>query len=185
LLPPRSAGGLFTTAAHATDIPTRGGTYRARHTVGSDTVPLTMTLSNALQQAPRRDRGSSPPSPPAAALPPRRRGTPAPHHTGQDGADDGPARHRRAPAQPEPTCPRTMGLIKSHRAGYLPPELNQVVAALTAGQRNPRVPDGHYVGNANALVPPAPVHPGRCPGAPMGPVSYAAKAATDLSRAPG
>ena len=43
--------GLFTTAAHATDIQTRAGTYRARHTVGSDTVPLTMTLSNALQQA--------------------------------------------------------------------------------------------------------------------------------------
>ena len=43
--------GLFTTAAHATDIGTRAGTYRARHTAGSDTVPLTMTLSNALQQA--------------------------------------------------------------------------------------------------------------------------------------
>ena len=43
--------GLFTTAAHATDIQTRAGTYLAWHTVGSDTVPLTMTLSNALQQA--------------------------------------------------------------------------------------------------------------------------------------
>jgi len=38
--------GLFTTAAHATDIPTRGGTYRARHAVGSDKpLPLTMTRS--------------------------------------------------------------------------------------------------------------------------------------------
>ena len=43
--------GLFTTAAHATDIWTRAGTYRARHTAGRDNVPLTMTLSNALQQA--------------------------------------------------------------------------------------------------------------------------------------
>jgi hypothetical protein len=43
--------GLFTTAAHATDIQTRAGAYHARHTVGSDAVPLTMTLSNALQQA--------------------------------------------------------------------------------------------------------------------------------------
>ena len=125
--------GLFTTAAHATDIQTRAGTYRARHTVGSDTVPLTMTLSNALQQAlaeievitalaartalPRaEDAGSSP--------------------CGQDGADDdllvidGPLRNRAH-------LPRTMGLIKTHRAGYLPPELNRVVAALTAGERTP------------------------------------------------
>jgi len=39
------------TAVHATDIQTRGGTNRVRYTVGSDTVPLTMTFSNALQQA--------------------------------------------------------------------------------------------------------------------------------------
>ena len=125
--------GLFTTAAHATDIQTRAGTYRARHTVGSDTVPLTMTLSNALQQAlaeievitalaartalPRAEQAGSSPC-------------------GQDGADDdllvidGPLRNRAH-------LPRTMGLIKTHRAGYLAPELNQVVAALTAGQRTP------------------------------------------------
>jgi hypothetical protein len=69
--------GLFTTAPHATDIQTRAGTYRARHTVGGDTVPLTMALSNA----PQRSR-SSPPSPPAPrcpALP----NTPAPHRTGR------------------------------------------------------------------------------------------------------
>jgi hypothetical protein len=124
--------GLFTTAAHATDIQTRADTYRARHTVGSDTVPLTMTLSNALQQAlaeievitalaartalPAQHAGSSP--------------------CGLDGADDdllvidGPLRNRAH-------LPRTMGLIKTHRAGYLPPELNQVVAALTPGQRTP------------------------------------------------
>ncbi len=126
--------GLFTTAVHATDIRTEGGTYRARHTVGSDTVPLTMTLSNALQQAlgeievitALAARAGLPRAAEHAGSPP----------CGQDGADDdllvidGPLRNRAH-------LPRTMGLIKTHRAGYLPPELNHVVAALTAGQRTP------------------------------------------------
>ena len=125
--------GLFTTAAHATDIQTRADTYRARHTVGSDTVPLTMTLSNALQQALAEIEVIT-------ALAAR---TALPHAAeyagsspnGQDGADDllvidGPLRNRAH-------LPRTIGLIKTHRAGYLPPELNRVVAALTAGQRTP------------------------------------------------
>jgi hypothetical protein len=121
--------GLFTTAAHATDIQTRAGTYRARHTVGRDTVPLTMTLSNALQRALAEIEVIT-------ALAAR---TALPHAAsspnGQDGADDllvidGPLRNQAH-------LPRTMGLIKTHRAGYLPPELNRVVAALTAGQRTP------------------------------------------------
>ncbi len=33
--------------------------------------------------------------------------------------------------------PRALGLIKSHATTYLPPQLNGVVAALTAGQRTP------------------------------------------------
>jgi hypothetical protein len=125
--------GLFTTAAHATDIQTRAGTYRARHTVGSDTVPLTMTLSNALQQALAEIEVIT-------ALAARTALPGAAEHAGsspygRDGADDllvidGPLRNRAH-------LPRTMGLIKTHRAGYLPPELNQVVAALTAGQRTP------------------------------------------------
>jgi hypothetical protein len=127
--------GLFTTAANAIDIQTRAGAYRARHTVGSETVPLTMTLSNSLQQAlaeievitalaARAARTGE-----HASSPPR-------GQRGQDGVDDdllvidGPLRNRAH-------LPRTMGLIKSHRAGYLPPELNQVVATLTAGQRTP------------------------------------------------
>jgi hypothetical protein len=121
--------GLFTTAAHATDIATRAGTYRARHTAGSDTVPLTMTLSNALQQALAEIEVIT-------ALAAR---TALPHAgsapDGPDGADDllvidGPLRNRAH-------LPRTVGLIKTHRAGYLPPDLNRVVAALTAGQRTP------------------------------------------------
>jgi hypothetical protein len=125
--------GLFTTAAHATDIWTRAGTYRARHTVGRDTVPLTMTLSNALQQALAEIEVIT-------ALAARTALPHAAEHAGsspnrQDGADDllvidGPLRNRAH-------LPRTMGLIKTHRAGYLPPELNRVVAALTAGQRTP------------------------------------------------
>jgi hypothetical protein len=126
--------GLFTTAPHATDIQTRGGTYRARHTVGSDAVPLTLTLSNALQQALAEievitavaARAALPRAAEHAGSPP----------SGPDGADDdllvidGPLRNRAH-------LLRTIGLIKTHRAGYLPPELNQVVAALTGGQRTP------------------------------------------------
>jgi hypothetical protein len=41
------------------------------------------------------------------------------------------------PLQNRAHLPRTIGLIKTHRAGYLPAELNQVVAALTARQRTP------------------------------------------------
>jgi hypothetical protein len=125
--------GLFTTAAHATDIQTRAGTYRARHTVGSDTVPLTMTLSNALQQALAEIEVITALAA-RTALPRTEHGGSSPY--GQGGADDdllvidGPLRNRAH-------LPRTIGLIKTHRAGYLPPELNQVVAALTAGQRTP------------------------------------------------
>jgi len=125
--------GLFTTAAHATDIWTRAGTYRTRHTAGRDTVPLTMTLSNALQQALAEIEVIT-------ALAARTALPHAAEHAGsapngQAGADDllvidGPLRNRTHLA-------RTMGLIKTHRAGYLPPDLNRVVAALTAGQRTP------------------------------------------------
>lgn len=125
--------GLFTTAAHATDIQTRAGTYRARHTVASDTVPLTMILSNALQQALAEIEVITALAA-RAALPDIGHASYSP--AGPDKADDdllvidGPLRNRTH-------LPRTLGLIKTHRAGYLPPELNQVVAALTAGQRTP------------------------------------------------
>ena len=118
LLASKVRRGLFTTAAHATDIQIRAGIYRARHTIGSDTVPLTMTLSNALQQALAEievitaiaARAALPRAAEHAASLPR----------GQDGADDdllvidGPLRNRAH-------LPRTIGLIKTHRAGYLPP----------------------------------------------------------------
>ena len=126
--------GLFTTAAHATDIWTRAGTYRARHTVGGDTVPLTMALSNALQRALAEIEVITALAARTALPRTAEHAGSAPY--GQDAADDdllvidGPLRNRAH-------LPRTMGLIKTHRAGYLAPELNQVVAALTAGQRTP------------------------------------------------
>ena len=125
--------GLFTIAAHATDIQTRADIYRARHTVGSDTVPLTMTLSNALQQALAEIEVITALAA-RAALPRAEHDGSSPR--GQVGADDdllvidGPLRNRAH-------LPRTMGLIKTHRAGYLPQELNKVVAALTPAERTP------------------------------------------------
>ena len=169
--------GLFTTAAHATDIQTRAGAYQARHTIGSETVPLTMTLSNALQQALAEievitalaARAALPRAGEHASSPPR----------GQNGADDdllvidGPLRNRAH-------LPRAMGLIKSHRAGYLPPELNQVVAALTAGQRTPVFLMG-TTWERHAWYLRLPSTPD-VPGAPWAGV-VRCEAATDLSRA--
>ena len=169
--------GLFTTAAHATDIPTRGGTYRARHAVGSDTVPLTMTLSNALQQALAEIEVITALAA-RAALPRAAEHADSPSR-GQDGADDdllvidGPLRNRTH-------LPRTMGLIKTHRAGYLPPELNQVVAALTAGQRTPVFLMG-TTWERHAWYLRLPSTPD-VPGAPWAGV-VRCEAATDLSRA--
>ena len=169
--------GLFTTAAHATDIQTRGGTYRARHAVGSDTVPLTMTLSNALQQALAEIEVITALA--ARAALPRAAEHVGSSPRGQDGADDdllvidGPLRNRTH-------LHRTMGLIKTHRAGYLPPELNQVVAALTAGQRTPVFLMG-TTWERHAWYLRLPSTPD-VPGAPWAGV-VRCEAATDLSRA--
>jgi hypothetical protein len=126
--------GLFTTAAHAVDITTAVATYRARHTVASDTAPLTVTLSNALQAALAEIEVIT-----AVAA---RAGLAAdPLHGGAvpcrpDGTEDdllvvdGPLRNRAH-------LPRSLGYIKTHRAGYLPTALNHVVAALRPGQRTP------------------------------------------------
>jgi hypothetical protein len=125
--------GLFTTAAHALDIATRGGIYRAHHTVASDTVPLTMILSNALQQA-LADVEVITAVAARAALRGAGEHTASPlrHGTAEDDLliIDGPLRNRAH-------LPRTLGFIKTHRAGYLPVALNGIVAALTPGQRTP------------------------------------------------
>ena len=76
--------------------------------------------------------------------------------------------------------PRTMGLIKTHRAGYLAPELNQVVAALTAGQRTPVFLMG-TTWERHAWYLRLPSNPD-VPGAPWAGV-VRCEAAADLSRA--
>jgi hypothetical protein len=124
--------GLFTVAPHATDIPTPAGTYRAWHTPASDSLPLTMTLSNALQRALGQIEVSTAVAARAAlASAAEHAGSALPERNDDDLlVIDGPLQNRAH-------LPRTIGLIKTHRAGYLPAELNQVVAALTARQRTP------------------------------------------------
>jgi hypothetical protein len=159
--------GLFTTSPHATDIATRAGIYRARHTPGSDTVPLTMTLSNALQQALAEIEVIT-------AVAARASGTGCGPHGIEDLlVIDGPLRNRAH-------LPRTIGLIKTHRAGYLPPALNQVVAALAAGQRTPVFLMG-TTWERHAWYLRLPSTPD-VPGAPWAGV-VRCEAATDLSRA--
>lgn len=126
--------GLFTTAPHAIDIPTEVGVYRARHTVASDTAQLTLTLSNALQQALAEIEVITAVAARSAlaAAPEHRSSIPcAPDGTADDLlVIDGPLRNRAH-------LPRTLGFIKTHRAQYLPPTLNAVVAALQPAQRTP------------------------------------------------
>ena len=126
--------GLFTVAPHALDIATRGGVYAARHTVESDTVPLTMTLSNALQQALAEVEVITAVAA-RAALPGASEHGPSPSGNGMAEDDllviDGPLQNRSH-------LPRTLGFIKTHRAGYLPVALNGVVAALLPGDSERR-----------------------------------------------
>jgi len=105
--------GLFTTAAHATDIQTRAGAYHARHTVGSDAVPLTMTLSNALQQALAEIEVVTCRRRPHCAPPRCRAHRLFVARAGRSGRR--PAGHRRAPAQTGHTYPGPSG--SSRRTG--------------------------------------------------------------------
>lgn len=125
--------GLFTVAPHALDIATTNGVYRARHTVESDTVPLTMTLSNALQHALAEIEVITAVAA-RAALSDAGEHAASPFGIGRAEDDllviDGPLQNRSH-------LPRALGFIKTHRAGYLPVALNGVVAALMPGQRTP------------------------------------------------
>jgi hypothetical protein len=116
--------GLFTVAANATDIATWAGDYVASRTAVSATVPLAMTLSQALQRRLAEVELET-------AVAARETMT---DHGVTSGRDllvvDGPLRGRQH-------LPRAIGYIKSHRSTYLPPDLNAVVASLAAGQRTP------------------------------------------------
>jgi hypothetical protein len=124
--------GLFTVAPHARNITIRGGIYQARRSVASERVPLTVTLSNALQKAlaeleldiaGQARSGLARAHDGAGALSP-----------GELDEDllviDGPLRNHGH-------LKRTLGLIKSHRTAYLPGALNGIVAALNSGERSP------------------------------------------------
>jgi hypothetical protein len=116
--------GLFTVARHARDIATWAGNYPAYRTAANPAVPLSVTLSAALQ----RRLGEVEVATAIAA-----RAALAGHGV-PPGSDllvvDGPLRGRQH-------LPRALGYIKSHRASYLPPALNALVGALAPGQRTP------------------------------------------------
>ena len=132
LLTAQTRRGLFTVAPHAVDVRTGAGSYLACHTTANATMPLSVTLSSALQRrlaevevtvAVAARAGLD-----AAAL-----GALGDHDVIR--ADDllvvdGPLRGRTH-------LPRALGFIKSHRTAYLPPAQHAMVGRLGHGQRTP------------------------------------------------
>jgi hypothetical protein len=116
--------GLFTVARHARDIVTWAGEYTAFRTAPNPAVPLSVTLSQALQRRLGEVEVATAVAARAALS----------GHGVPPGGDllivDGPLRGRQH-------LPRALGYIKSHRATYLPPDLNALVGALRPGQRTP------------------------------------------------
>jgi hypothetical protein len=115
---------LFTTAAHAVDIPTTAGTYGvSRANLRPHIAPI-QALSLALQTR-LGDTEINTAVTARAALA---------GHGLPDGGDllviDGPLRGRQH-------LPRVLGYIKSHRSEYLPPHLRRLVASLSPAQRTP------------------------------------------------
>jgi hypothetical protein len=116
--------GLFTVAPHASDIVTWAGEYTASRTTPNPATPMSVTLSQALQ----RRLGEVEVMTAVAA-----RAALSGHGVPPDSdllIIDGPLRGRQH-------LPRALGYIKSHRATYLPPDLNALVGALRPGQRTP------------------------------------------------
>jgi len=116
--------GLFTVARQARDIVTWAGDYAACRTAPDPAVPMSVTLSQALQ---RRLGEVEVLTAVAARAALDGHGVPA-------DSDllvvDGPLRGRQH-------LPRALGYIKSHRTTYLPPDLNALVGTLAPGQRTP------------------------------------------------
>jgi hypothetical protein len=116
--------GLFTVAPHASDIVTWAGDYAAHRTAPNPAVPMSVTLSQALQ----RRLGEVEVSTAVAA-----RAALSGHGVPPDSdllIVDGPLRGRQH-------LPRALGYIKSHHARYLPLDLHALVGALRPGQRTP------------------------------------------------
>jgi hypothetical protein len=111
--------GLFTTARSAADITTAAGIYRATPTEGRSGIAPAQLLSLAVQNK----------------LDDTELAVAAAARSSHAGADDllvvdGPLRRRRH-------LPRVIGFVKTHRSGYLPQQLGEVVVALRTGQRTP------------------------------------------------
>jgi len=116
--------GLFTAAPNASDIMTWAGEYTACRTPANVAVPLSVTLSQALQRRLAEVEVQTAVDARAAL---------SEHGVPPEGdllVVDGPLRGRQH-------LPRTLGYIKSHRSTYLPPDLNALVGALLPGQRTP------------------------------------------------
>ena len=117
--------GLFSVAAHASDISTHAGSYKAHHvTSRAASVPVMVALSQSLQRRLAETEV-------IAAVDAR---TAVAGHAMAGPGDllivDGPLRGRQH-------LPRVLGYIKSHPPPHLPQDLNAVVAALAPGQRTP------------------------------------------------
>jgi hypothetical protein len=116
--------GLFTTDPNTVAVVTRAGEFRVHHVPADEAESPAVTLSAALQRellALELVTAAS-----ARAVVTR-------HCTDPDTdllVIDGPLRSRDH-------LPRTLGFIKTHRAVYLPPELNAIVGRLGAGERTP------------------------------------------------
>lgn len=124
LLTSESRRGLFTTASNAVNVPTTAGTYQVTITLDDQEENLPALLSAALQ----RKLGE------LEILVATNARTALADHGVRESSDllvvDGPLRGRTH-------LPRALGLIKSHRASYLPPDLHAMVGTLTAGERTP------------------------------------------------
>lgn len=115
---------FVTTASHATDVVTAAATWHVAHTAGSSDLPLLPQLSQALQQRLAQLEIHT-------ALQARAALT---EHGVLENDDllviDGPLKGRAH-------LPRALGYIKTHRAEYLPAQLNAVISHLKAGERTP------------------------------------------------
>lgn len=116
--------GLFSSNAYGTDVATRAGLFRAHHAPIDESESPAVTLSAALQRELLTLELIAAAQARAAVT----------GHLSEPDTDllvvDGPLRSRDH-------LPRALGFIKTHRAIYLPPELNAVVGQLGTGERTP------------------------------------------------
>lgn len=116
--------GLFTTNAHTMDVATRAGVFRAHHAPADETESPAVTLSAALQRE-------------LLALELVTAANARAEVTGHCAAPDTDLLVIDGPLRSRDHLPRALGFIKTHRAIYLPQELNAVVGRLGPGERTP------------------------------------------------